>query len=115
MLFLDFFATWCGPCRVELPLVEAWAKSHPEVAVVPVDVGEPRSVASSFARKNGLSNVVLDPGADARGIFAVQGFPTIVVVDPAGDIRASWEGLNPAIGLAMSNAVAQLGKPRKER
>jgi thiol-disulfide isomerase/thioredoxin len=109
VVFLDFFATWCGPCRVELPLVRAWAKANPGVTVVPVDVGEPRGVALDFAQRNGLSNVALDPHADARGIFAVQGFPTVVVVDPAGDIRARWEGLNPAIGLAMTNAVKQLG------
>jgi thiol-disulfide isomerase/thioredoxin len=112
ILFLDFFASWCGPCRIELPIVEAWAKSNPNIAVVPVDVGEPLAVASNFARSNRLSNVVLDPRADARGIFAVQGFPTVVVVDPAGDIRATWEGLNPAIGLAMSNAVKLLGTAR---
>jgi thiol-disulfide isomerase/thioredoxin len=114
VLFLDFFATWCGPCRIELPIVEAWAKANPNVTVVPVDVGEPRAVALNFARSNRLSNVVLDPHADARGIFAVQGFPTVVVVDPSGDIRATWEGLNPAIGLAMSNALKQLGTaPRR--
>jgi thiol-disulfide isomerase/thioredoxin len=112
VLFLDFFASWCGPCRIELPIVEAWAKANPNVAVVPVDVGEPRTVALNFARSNRLSNVVLDPHADARGIFAVQGFPTVVVVDPSGDIRATWEGLNPAIGLAMSNALKQLGNVR---
>jgi thiol-disulfide isomerase/thioredoxin len=113
VLFLDFFATWCGPCRIELPIVEAWAKANPNVAVVPVDVGESRAVALSFARTNRLSNVVLDPHADARGIFAVQGFPTVVFVDPSGDVRATWEGVNPAIGLAMSNAVKQLGTAQR--
>jgi thiol-disulfide isomerase/thioredoxin len=110
-LFLDFYASWCGPCRVELPLVEAWARANPKVSVVPVDVGEPRAVALRFARSNNLSNVALDPGANARGIFAIAGFPTLVVVDPSGDIRARWEGLNPAIGMAMSNAVKQLSAP----
>ena len=111
MFFLDFYATWCGPCRIELPLVRAWAKANPGITVVPVDVGEPRSVALNFARDNSLSNVALDPGANSRAIFAVGGFPTVVVVDPSGNIRARWEGLNPAIGLAMSNAVKQLGGP----
>jgi thiol-disulfide isomerase/thioredoxin len=110
VVFLDFYASWCGPCRVELPLVEAWARANPSVAVVPVDVGEPLAVARNFARTNGLSNVALDPHADAQGIFAIGGFPTVVVVDPAGDIRAKWEGLNPAIGLAMTNAVKTLGR-----
>lgn len=104
LLFLDFYASWCEPCRVELPAVESWARSHPGAVVVPVDVGEPRHVAESFARELKLSGVALDPQASAQALFSIQGFPTIVVVDPAGRIRATWAGLNPAIAFAMTNA-----------
>lgn len=108
VLFLDFFASWCEPCRVELPSIERWAKENPRALVVPVDVGEPRPVAAEFARKYDLHDVVLDPHQTAQAFFAVHGFPTVVVVDPGGSIRARWEGLNPAIGLAMSNALLRL-------
>ena len=112
LLFLDFFASWCEPCKIELPMVQRWAARHPGAVVVPVDVEEPRPLAAAFARRYGLTNVALDVRGDARGIFAVAGFPTVVVVDPAGRIRASWEGLNPAIGLALSNAEAVLTDKR---
>jgi thiol-disulfide isomerase/thioredoxin len=109
LVFLDFFASWCEPCRLELPLVERYARSHPEVEVVPVDVGEPRSVARSFAGRMHLeSNVALDPHALSEGFFEVRGFPTVVVVDPEGRVRATWAGFNPAIGLAMGNAEKHL-------
>jgi thiol-disulfide isomerase/thioredoxin len=108
VLFLDFFATWCEPCKIELPMIERWANAHRDALVVPVDVGEPTSVAAAFARSNDLHGVALDPGASAQALFAVRGFPTVVVIDPAGRIRATWEGLNPAIGLAMSNADSRL-------
>jgi thiol-disulfide isomerase/thioredoxin len=109
VLFLDFYATWCEPCKIELPMVESWARKHPGTTVVPVDVAEPRAVVAAFARKYGLSDVAFDPEGDARGIFSIAGFPTVVVVDPAGRIRATWEGLNPAIAMAMSNAEKTLG------
>jgi len=108
VLFLDFFASWCEPCKIELPLIEQWAKANPGALVVPVDVGEPESVARAFAQKYDLHGVALDPHQSAGAFFAVHGFPTVVVVDPEGRIRARWEGLNPAIGLAMSNAQKSL-------
>lgn len=110
--FLDFYASWCTPCRIELPLVMRWSLAHPAAHVVYVDVAEPRPVAAAFARRYGLQRVALDPRGDARGIFAIEGFPTIVVVDPQGRIRAKWEGLNPAIALAMTNAQTQLSGMR---
>ncbi len=109
VLFLDFFASWCEPCRLELPMVEHYARTHSNVAVVPIDVGEPRTVAAAFARHMHLRNVALDPTSSAQGFFQIQGFPTIVVIDPRGDIRATWSGFNPAIDLAMTHAARALG------
>lgn len=103
---MDFYASWCEPCKIELPLVERWLRAHPTATVVPVDVGEPRSVAAEFAARYSLGDVALDAQTSARPLFGVQGFPTIVVIDATGHIRAKWEGLNPAIGLALSHAFA---------
>lgn len=108
VLFLDFFASWCEPCKLETPMVERFARAHPEVEVVAVDVGEPRSLAAGFAKHYHVENVVLDPSSLSQGFFQIQGFPTIVVVDPDGKIRATWSGFNPAIEMAMNNAEHSL-------
>ena len=106
--FLDFYASWCEPCRLEAPLVLRYIHAHPEVAFVPIDVGEPASVAAHYAKSVHLRDVVLDPDSSSQGFFQIEGFPTIVVIDPQGRIRATWSGFNPAIGLAMSNAQKKL-------
>ncbi len=108
VVFLDFFASWCEPCKLQAPLVEHYAKTHPNVRVVPIDVGEPRDLAAGFARKYHLQDVAMDPTSSARGFFQVDGFPTVVVIDPKGQIRATWSGFNPAIELAMDNAEKKL-------
>ena len=110
VVFLDFFASWCEPCRIEEPEIVRWSNAHPQAIVVPVDVGEPRVAAATFARRFGLGNVALDPQTSAQALFGVRGFPTIVVIDPSGRIRATWEGLNPAIGLALTNAAKTLSR-----
>ena len=108
LLFLDFFASWCEPCRLEMPMVEQYARAHHGVEVVAVDVGEPRAVAAAFAKRYKISNVVIDPTTVSQGFFQIEGFPTIVVIDPQGRIRATWSGFNPAIEMAMSNAQRTL-------
>lgn len=108
VVFLDFYASWCEPCKISLPLVERFSRNHPEVDVIPVDVGEPRPIAQAFAKQYHLRRATLDDHKLAAAWFGVVGFPTMVVIDAKGNVRATWPGLNPAIQLNMANAAAQL-------
>jgi thiol-disulfide isomerase/thioredoxin len=106
-VFLDFYASWCEPCRDELPKVVAWAQAHPDVVVQPIDVGEPHAVVVAFARRLHLGNVAMDPAADARAAFSIIGFPTIIAIDAHGRIRQRFDGLNPAIEDALTAAAGK--------
>ena len=108
VVFLDFWASWCEPCKLSLPMVEKFARAHPEVEVIPVDVGEPRAVVETFARAHDMRNVALDPKTLSSGFFQIEGFPTMVVIDPQGRIRATWTGFNPAIQMNMAHAAQTL-------
>ena len=47
-VLVDFFATWCGPCKMLSPLIEQLANEHPELKVVKVDVDEAPSIAAKY-------------------------------------------------------------------
>jgi cytochrome c biogenesis protein CcmG, thiol:disulfide interchange protein DsbE len=107
LVFLDFYATWCAPCRDAIPLVQRFKRTHPGVDVVSVDVGEPAALARPFARSFNMMGVALDPDETVAHAFGVDGFPTVVAVDPHGMVTARWIGFNPDIERAMDAAATR--------
>ena len=52
MKLLDFYADWCGPCKVLSKTFEQFSKKHPEIPVVKINVGEKEDVASLWGVRN---------------------------------------------------------------
>jgi thiol-disulfide isomerase/thioredoxin len=96
VVLLDFWATWCGPCRREMPNI---AKLHRELeskglAVVAVNVAEKPSVVSAFLTKNGYKLPIwLDLDGKVAGQYGAAGLPTLVVIDRKGSVAAHLIGL----------------------
>jgi peptide/nickel transport system substrate-binding protein len=112
LTYLDFWATWCEPCQQSIPLIQRFARHHPEVDVISVDVGEPPGVVGSFVRSHPMERVALDPDQTAARAFGVADFPTMVVIDGQGNQRAKWLGFNPEIEAQMAAAEARFTPKR---
>ena len=61
-VLLDFFATWCGPCRMVSPLVDEIADEHPEYTVGKIDIDEEQELAEDFGVMSIPTLVVLKNG-----------------------------------------------------
>ncbi len=93
VLVLDFWASWCEPCREELPLMQAFHKEnqHRGLHTFAVNVDEPRSVAKASARMLGIELPVAVYTPEMRLALDVVQVPTVILIDRAGRIRGRWE------------------------
>jgi peroxiredoxin len=97
LVLLNFWATWCTPCTVEMPSLESLWREYGEhglvVIGVSVDRGAPRAVLEPYIRNHGLTfPILLDPDSRAAGAWRVTGIPTTFVVRPGGEVAGMAAG-----------------------
>ena len=94
--YLNFFATWCGPCRVETPSIVALSKKYAArgLRVVGVDVGENAGKALGFAHDFNVPYVLaVDPDSTTRATYGGGlYFPLHVFIDAKGIVRMYHPG-----------------------
>jgi len=89
VVVVNFWATWCAPCREEMPALQRVAASEPNVVVLEVDLMEPGDKARSFLDSLGLDRLqpVLDSDGATTRRFGVLTLPSTFFVDKDGVIR----------------------------
>jgi len=97
VVVLDFWATWCGPCRVQHPLYEQVKqkfKDNPDVIFLAIDTDEDRSLVKPFLQRQKWSQeVVYDDGLG--GFFRLSSIPTTVVLNRRGEVQSRMPGFIP--------------------
>ena len=94
-LWIVFWASWCIPCREELPDLKAAFSAHADdgLAVLAIDFEESTDVVRAFATQNGLDYIVgLDPRGAVLDRYSGWGLPTHYFVDRDGVIRGRYFG-----------------------
>lgn len=101
-LVLNLWATWCGPCRSEMPMLVAAQQRTPGVHFVFVDQGEDRAQVTDFLKREGLAlqNVLVDPNMDLASYYGVRGYPTTLFIGADGVLRDRHMGELSAATLA---------------
>jgi peroxiredoxin len=89
VVFLNFWATWCPPCRQEMPSMQKMFKSwdNKKYVMLAVNIGESKSKVASFARENGYTfPILLDTNKSLAREYMVRGIPTTYIISKDGMI-----------------------------
>lgn len=83
---INLWATWCPPCRREMPVLQAAQRAHPDVHIVLLNQGESAAAVQAYLRSQGLvlRQVWLDPAQRAGATFDQVGLPTTLFFDAQG-------------------------------
>jgi thiol-disulfide isomerase/thioredoxin len=109
---LNFWATWCPPCRAETPdLVKAYKSlKAPDVAFLGIDTTETGPIVKTFLSAKGVQYPTALAGPDLYNAFGIAYIPTTIVLDANGIVRARWIGGVTPAQLAKYVADARAGR-----
>jgi peroxiredoxin len=102
VLIANFWASWCAPCREELPSMNrAWSTlKHEAVVMLAINVGEERQAVEAFVEDYPIDfRVLLDSDGEIGRRWGVRGLPTTFIIDPRGEIvyrvvgERNWDDL----------------------
>ena len=114
-LFVNFWATWCPPCREEIPAMNAaWEQLRGDgVAMLAIDVDEPADEVAGFVDQIPFAfPVLLDSSGRVSRAWGVNALPTTFLVDADGNIRYVAEGVRQWDDPALLEAIRALGVAR---
>lgn len=103
IVVLAFWASWCGPCRNELPEMSALAAERSDVVFVAVNVDRHKAEAEKFLRQVQVTMpIAWDPDALALGEYNVMSMPTTFVIDKNGIV------VKKKVGYSRERKLAEL-------
>lgn len=91
---INYWATWCPPCREELPMFQKRQEKYsPDLVILAINAGEDlKTVRNYIDREKFTFSVLLDPEWKAEALFGVMAYPTSVFIDRNGIIQARYVG-----------------------
>lgn len=94
-VMLNFWATWCAPCRFEMPAIqERHERYSNELVILAINNNESEDLVIAYEVELGLSfDIVMDPGAIIQDLYQIRGYPTSVFINAEGIIQNIHIGL----------------------
>ena len=111
VVYLDFWASWCAPCRQSFPWMQTMQDAYGAqgLRVVAVNVDQYRADAEQFLAKfHPKFDVRFDPQGEVAARFKIQGMPTGVIIDRHGALRYTHIGFRPMDGAAYEDQLRRV-------
>jgi len=95
VVFVNFWASWCTPCREELPLLDKLQEQYEDLVVLAINIDSEKENADEFIEKHRIKSLVLyDPETNVVSSFGAIAMPTSYILDKEGIVRYSNYGFN---------------------
>ena len=111
VVMVNFWATWCGPCKQEMPLLDQMYKKYKPAGFTLIGVNvdkEAPAVKELLARKPVSFPVLLDPANQVSKAYHVDEMPSSVIIDRKGQIRYIHRGYKPGDENEYQDRIRQL-------
>jgi thiol-disulfide isomerase/thioredoxin len=98
VVMLNFWASWCGPCRQEMPLLENIYKKYNKMGftLIGVNVEPDSKAADDWLKQTPVSfPIIYDKDSSVSKAYDVSGMPSTVIIDRKGNIRVLHRGYKP--------------------
>ena len=111
VVLINFWATWCGPCRKEMPLLEQIQRKYAPLGftMLGVNVEEDTRLMDTFLKDVPVTfPILLDPANGVSKLYNVSAMPSTVIVDRKGNVRFIHQGYKPGDEGKYQDMIRQL-------
>ncbi len=110
VVLLDFWATWCGPCKMAMPGIQKLHEKYKDKPVTIIGVNcmeEDEKAALKYMEEKKFTYTLLLKGDDLVKGYGISGIPTLILIGKDGNILSSMVGFDPSLEESLSKAIDQ--------
>ena len=114
LVMINFWATWCGPCRVEMPSFEQLYNEQKDngFTILAIAEDKERAKVDQYLKEKPVSfPILIDQGGALATQLKIESFPTTVLLDQNGKIREVHEGVDPYLKYAVQSRLNPSKQP----